>query len=126
MLRSFLSQPLAKSLLIGLLIAGPAYWLLLAGMPGFYHEHLAGLPGLPPICTRSVTVTITQMAWAWIGAGIAGSYWGYTRHLVRSSPAGYWAYCLMWLLYIGLFWLGGLLYFSWPDEIVPGREPFFG
>jgi hypothetical protein len=37
-------QPVLRSLLLGLLIAGPAHWLLRAGMQGFYQEHLAGEP----------------------------------------------------------------------------------
>jgi len=126
MLPSVLRQPVCRSLLIGVLIAGPAYWLLLAGRPGYYQEHLAGVPGLPLICTGSLTHTISKLAWTWIGVGIIWSYLGHTRHLTRATPAGYWANCLMWLLYAGLCWLAYLLYDSWPDDIVPGREPFLG
>jgi hypothetical protein len=126
MLLTVLRQPVLRSLLLGLVLAAPAYWLLRAGMPGFYANHLAGVPGLPLSCTGALTHTISQVAWAWLGIGSIWSYLGHTRHLVRATPAGYWATCLMWLLYAGLCWLAYLLYDSWPDDIVPGREPFFG
>ncbi|RZJ94610.1 MAG: hypothetical protein EOO60_02670 [Hymenobacter sp.] len=112
-------------MLIGLILAVPAWGLMRAGLPRFYYTHLAGLPGLPPVYVGGVTAITSKLAWAWIGLGISWSYGWHTRRLLRSTPAGRWAYRFMWLLYTWLFMLAGLVYFSIPDY-TPSDEPFFG
>jgi hypothetical protein len=122
----FWSNPVLRSLLIGVFTVGGTVLFLGACMPGLHDSDVGSLFGLPHNLSRGQIVTIVQISWAWIALSIIGSYILHTWHLDRTTHPGKLADTIMWFQYVVLLLLALWLYLGIPDAAKPGNEPFFG
>jgi len=122
----FLSNPVLRSVLIGVLTVGVAVMFVITCFTGLYSLVLGGLFGLPTNLFRDQIITIAQIGWAWVALSIVGSYVWHTWHLDRTTRLGTLADSMMWFQYVVLLLLALLMYMGIPNEAKPGTEPFFG
>lgn len=122
----FWSNPVRRSLLIGVLTVGVAVMFVMTCFTGIYGSLLGGRFGLPSNLFRHQIITIAQIGWAWVALSIAGSYLGHTEHLDRTTHLGTEAASLMRSQYVWLLLLALLMWLAIPNAAQPGTEPFFG
>jgi hypothetical protein len=122
----FLSNPVLRSLLLGMLTVGIAVMFVITCFPGLYSPVLGGLFGLPSGLFRDQIITIAQIGWAWISLSIVGSYVWHTWDLDRTTHLDKLADEIMWIQYVVLLLLALLLYLAIPNAAKPGTEHFFG